>query len=119
VLADHDARVVASLADRLAERITKQVSNGRPGLLTAGDVAERWQVTARLVYRLTREGKLEVVRVGDRYYRYRLEDVEAFEQEGGTDALIRWSVVRNPPRPIALKSGLRRPSAHRSRSVGN
>ena len=54
------------------------------GLLTADQVAERWQVSKAQVYRLTREGRLGVVRVG-RYYRFRLEAVEAFEIEGGSD----------------------------------
>jgi excisionase family DNA binding protein len=58
--------------------------DGRTVLLTAADVAERWQVPSAQVYRLTREGKLPVVRLG-RYCRYRLEAVEAFEVGGGTD----------------------------------
>jgi excisionase family DNA binding protein len=53
-------------------------------LLTAEQVAERWQVAPAHVYRLSREGKLPVVRLG-RYYRYRLEAIEAFERGGGTD----------------------------------
>ena len=51
-------------------------------LLTAEDLAERWQVPASQVYRLTRCGRLPVVRLG-RYYRYLLEAVEAFERDGG------------------------------------
>ena len=55
----------------------------RPGgLLTAEDLAARWQVPASQVYRLTRGGKLPVVRLG-RYYRYTLEAVEQFERGGG------------------------------------
>jgi excisionase family DNA binding protein len=55
------------------------------GLLTAEDLAARWQVPASQVYRLTREGRLPVVRLG-RYYRYALAAVEAFERGGGTHA---------------------------------
>ena len=51
-------------------------------LLTAEDLAERWQVPTSQVYRLTRAGRLPVVRLG-RYYRYRLQAVEDFEQAGG------------------------------------
>ena len=51
-------------------------------LLTAEDLAERWQVPVSQVYRLTRDGRLPVVRLG-RYYRYRLEAVEGFEAGGG------------------------------------
>jgi excisionase family DNA binding protein len=52
-------------------------------LLTAGDLAQRWQVPKAHVYRLTREGKLPAIALG-RYRRYALEAVEAFEREGGT-----------------------------------
>ena len=51
-------------------------------LLTAEDLAARWQVPASQVYRLTRAGLLPVVRLG-RYYRYRRPAVEDFEQAGG------------------------------------
>jgi excisionase family DNA binding protein len=57
-------------------------------LLTAEQVAERWQVPKSQVYRLTRDGKIPVVELG-RYYRYRLDAIERFElgQVGGdTDA---------------------------------
>jgi len=54
-------------------------------LLTAEQLAARWQVPTSHVYRLTREGRLAAVHIG-RYYRYRLSAVEAFEIEGGTDA---------------------------------
>lgn len=54
----------------------------RDGLLTAAEVAERWQVPKAQVYRLTREGKLPTVRIG-RYYRYSLAALEQFEKDGG------------------------------------
>jgi len=54
-------------------------------LLTADELAERWQVPKSHVYRLTREGKLPTVKLG-RYCRYRLAAVEAWEQHGGTTA---------------------------------
>lgn len=53
-------------------------------LLTAEQLAERWQVPASHVYRLTRDGKVPVVKLG-RYYRYRLDAIESFEL-GGLDA---------------------------------
>ena len=52
-------------------------------LLTAAQVAERFQVTEAHVYRLTREGRLPAVRLG-RYYRYRVDVLEEFERDGGT-----------------------------------
>lgn len=53
-------------------------------LRTVDDVAERWQVPASHVYRLARDGKLAVVKLG-RYRRFRLEDIENFELDGGVD----------------------------------
>lgn len=47
-------------------------------LLTADQLAERWQVPKSHVYRLTREGQVPAVKLG-RYYRYRLDAIERFE----------------------------------------
>jgi excisionase family DNA binding protein len=47
-------------------------------LLTAGELAERWQVPKSHVYRLTRDGVIPAVRLG-RYYRYRLDAIERWE----------------------------------------
>jgi excisionase family DNA binding protein len=47
-------------------------------LLTAEDLAERWQVPTSHVYRLTRAAAIPVVKLG-RYYRYRLDAIERFE----------------------------------------
>lgn len=52
-------------------------------LLTAEDLAERWQVPKAHVYRLAREGRLPCVELG-RYKRFRIDAVEAFESAGGT-----------------------------------
>jgi excisionase family DNA binding protein len=57
-------------------------------LLTAEQLAERWQVPTSQVYQLTRDGTIPTVKLG-RYYRYRLDAIERFElgQVGGdTDA---------------------------------
>jgi excisionase family DNA binding protein len=62
--------------------------NGIPpngGLLTADDLAARWQVPKSHVYRLAREGKLPVVELG-RYKRFRLVAIEQFEAAGGAAA---------------------------------
>ena len=48
-------------------------------LMTAGQLAERWQVPKGQVYRLTRDGQIPVVRLG-RYFRYRLDAIEAWEE---------------------------------------
>lgn len=54
-------------------------------LLTADDLAARWQLKKSAVYRLERSGKLPSVRLG-RYRRFRPEAVEQFEREGGVGA---------------------------------
>ena len=51
-------------------------------LLTADDLAARWQVPKSWVYAQTRAGAVPTVRLG-RYYRYRLDVIEAFERAGG------------------------------------
>lgn len=49
-------------------------------LLTAGQLAERWQVPKSQVYALTRAGRIPTVKLG-KYYRYRLDAIEAWERE--------------------------------------
>lgn len=48
-------------------------------LLTAEQLADRWQVPASQIYRLTRENRIPYVAVG-RYYRYVPEMIERFER---------------------------------------
>jgi excisionase family DNA binding protein len=47
-------------------------------LLTAEQLAERWQVNTSHVYRLAREARIPTVELG-RYYRVRLDAIERFE----------------------------------------
>lgn len=54
-------------------------------LLTADELAVRWQVPKSWVYAATRDGRIPAVRLG-RYYRYRLDAIEAFEVAGGASA---------------------------------
>lgn len=54
-------------------------------LLTAGQLAERWQVRTSHVYRLAREGKIPTIELG-RYRRWRLEAIEQFERDGGVSS---------------------------------
>jgi excisionase family DNA binding protein len=54
-------------------------------LLTAEQLAERWQVEDSQVYRLARSGRLPCVRLG-RYVRFRLDAIEEFERTGGVPA---------------------------------
>lgn len=83
---------LAAAAAREPDRKGRNVSasaNGNshaPGqLLTAEDVAARWQVPKSQVYRLAREGHLPVVELG-RYRRFRPAAIEAFEEGGGVAA---------------------------------
>jgi excisionase family DNA binding protein len=68
-----------------ADPLEQNTSSSR--LLTADELAERWQVPTAHVYRLGREGRVPVVRIG-RYFRFRLASIEAWEcaQEGASDA---------------------------------
>ena len=61
-------------------------------LLTAEDVARRWQIPKSHVYRLARGGRLPVVQLG-RYRRFSLAAIEDFEEAGGT---IREDSYRDP-----------------------
>ena len=57
-------------------------------LLTAEQLADRWQVPKAHVYALSRRDVIPVVRLG-KYYRYRLDAIEAFElgeHDGTMDA---------------------------------
>lgn len=70
--------------------MTTQSSDGRASspsaihpsgvLLTADDLAERWQVSKAHVYRLARDGRIPTVTIG-RYYRFRAASIDAWESE--------------------------------------
>lgn len=49
-------------------------------LLTADEVAERWQVRTKQVYALVNRGEVPCVRIG-RYRRFRVQAIEAWERE--------------------------------------
>jgi excisionase family DNA binding protein len=51
-------------------------------LLTAEQLAERWQVPKSHIYRLAREWKIPNFELG-RYRRWSLEAIEQFERDGG------------------------------------
>ena len=57
----------------------------RAQLLTADQLAERWQVSKAHVYRLARDGQIPTVPIG-RYYRFRLSAIEAWESAHETEA---------------------------------
>jgi len=57
-------------------------------LLTAEQLAARWNVPKAHVYRLAREGRLPTVQLG-RYRRWKLDQVEDFERAGGTSVTER------------------------------
>ncbi len=64
-----------------------------PQLLTAEQLARRWQVPPSHVYRLTREGRIPVVKLG-RYYRYRPDAIDHFELRGLDERLERHTPAR-------------------------
>jgi excisionase family DNA binding protein len=68
-------------------------------LLTAEQLADRWQVPKSHVYRLTRDGAIPAVSLG-RYYRYRLDQIERFELGADTVPVLdsgRGNRVNGPP----------------------
>ena len=52
-------------------------------LLTPEQLCDRWQIEKTHLYRLCREGRLPSVKLG-KFYRFRIADIEQFEQSGGT-----------------------------------
>ena len=78
--------LIASSQPVPAAGVPDRRTEGAPDrLLTADQLAARWQIPKSHVYRLTREGRIPTVRLG-RYYRYRLVAVEAWERE--SEALV-------------------------------
>ncbi len=65
-----------------AEAVMGEPAVNAERLLTADQLAARWQVPKAQVYRLTRDERLPAVRIG-RYYRYAQAAVEAWELSGG------------------------------------
>ena len=53
-------------------------------LLTPEDLAKRWDVPRSFIWAKSRQGVIPNVKIG-RYYRYRLDQIEAFELAGGMD----------------------------------
>jgi hypothetical protein len=49
-------------------------------ILTAEQLAERWQMKVEWVYAKTRSGEIPRVPLPGRYYRYRLDVIELFER---------------------------------------
>jgi hypothetical protein len=49
-------------------------------LLTADELADRWQVKTAWIYAKARSGDIPRVPLPGRYYRFRLDVIEAFER---------------------------------------
>jgi excisionase family DNA binding protein len=69
-------------------------------LLTAAQLAERWQVPKAHVYALTRRDEIPHVKPG-KYYRYRLDQIEAFEVGADTvnGTKLAGATAATAPRP--------------------
>lgn len=63
--------------------IGREQPNAR--LLTAEQLADRWQVSKAQVYRLARESRIPAVAIG-RYYRFRVGAIEAWEASQEVEA---------------------------------
>lgn len=57
----------------------------RTRLLDADELAVRWRVPKAQVYRLARSGQIPTIKLG-RYYRFRLDAIEAWEDEDRSNA---------------------------------
>jgi excisionase family DNA binding protein len=76
-------RVVAALpSDENAGAPAREAAPGPPagGLMTAGEIAARLGVKPGWIYRQSRAGRIPTVKLG-RYYRYRLDAIEAWLAE--------------------------------------
>ena len=62
---------------------SEKQSNAR--LLTAEQLADRWQVSKAQVYRLARDSRIPAVAIG-RYYRFRVVAIEAWEASQEVEA---------------------------------
>lgn len=69
----------------MAESVVTRTSEASR-LLTAAQLAERWQIKKSTVYALTRDGKVPTVRLGPRLYRYRIDAIEEYERSGGSES---------------------------------
>lgn len=54
-------------------------------ILTAEQLAERWQVKVQWVYAKTRSGEIPRIPLPGRYHRYRIDVIEAFERGESND----------------------------------
>ena len=76
-------------------------------LLTAADVAAVLGVQRSLVYALVRRGDLPVVRVGDRYVRFRAEAIELWieRREASERSPVPQPVRARAQRPAVIARG--------------
>ncbi len=74
------SRVVAATHSADDGRDAADVSCQATVLLTADELAARWQVRSQHVYMLARDGDLPHLRIG-RYVRFRLAAIEAWERD--------------------------------------
>jgi excisionase family DNA binding protein len=81
-----DVRAARRCSRNSVRRMIESSAPPSARLLTADELADRWQVSKQQVYRLGREGRIPVVLIG-RYMRFREASIEAWErsQEGATD----------------------------------
>lgn len=71
---------MAANALRALDAVDPQFPPARASrLLTAEQLADRWQVSKGQVYRLCREGRVPHIEIG-RYYRFRLDAIEQWEE---------------------------------------
>lgn len=71
-----------------------------PLFLTPKELAARWRLALASVYRLKDAGQLPYYQIGGAV-RFRLADVEAYEREGYSEAVIRPRLLRRKRRRVS------------------
>lgn len=51
------------------------------GYLTPAELRQRWKVSAMFLWRLRRDGKLKITRIGSRGVRIAMSEIERIERE--------------------------------------
>lgn len=67
-------------APPLTPETVRTTNESRSRLLTAEQLAERWQCSKHAVYRQAREGRIPTIWLG-RYPRFRQDSIDAWERE--------------------------------------
>jgi excisionase family DNA binding protein len=83
---ERTVRIGSDSADAFEHGMIRSEEQLAARLLTAEQLADRWQVSKAQVYRLARDSRIPTVAIG-RYYRFRVSAIEAWEASQEVEAL--------------------------------